>query len=726
MILKSSRPAMLAFIPALLMSTAASANCPVGGVNMIGVAVTSTCNLSMAGKGVHVLQTGSIIKNGASALANASPIYAAIDGKIGDITIDGRIENPTGGGTNAGIWLVEGGLGSIEIDNILIGSTGIIQNVARGINLNSATVNNDIINNGLIHATGLGIYFVDETTLNASLINNGTIRSGSNAVAAGGLGARVIHGTFENYGTWIGATSAISVDTVVQGGIYNHISANMAGRVSASTSDFFNDGTLTLKSGVNIANIAETGGVAAESFVGNFTQGATGILRIYADGLTTRNTNYSALTVSGTATVEGVIDVDVRAGLPTAGVLENVIQAGTLAAFLPTVTDNSITHRFEAVDDGSNNIDLMIFLTGLTNIEGTTQSGTNAGNAARILDGNVDLQGLFGNLNGSQEIAKAVETTLPIVAGDARAVVGGGANAVTRIVQARIEGNYGLSSGDDVAADGHAWAKPFVNKSDQEASSEYSGYQSTAYGIVVGADKVVADDLRAGIALSAGQTDVKARVNGAKQSADVDSYQLISYGSYNLKPDLELHFQADVGYSNIDTRREIPVISAVASGDTDNWRYHVGGGIGKALPVNEATTLNLIARADYSHNRSDGYTEKGAGLLNLSVSDDSSNEFITSVEARAVTNLDQGFAVEATLGVGYDWINDRSKVTTAYQGSAATFTTEGYERNPFMGHAGLGLSKTFENGMRLLGEYEVDAREDYLSHTASAKARWSF
>lgn len=714
-----------------LSGTAFAGSCPGAGLNTISTAITTTCNLA-AGESVEINTGGSIIKN--TSTASLSPIYARIDGTIDHITNDGTIENAGG----SAIYLGEGTstTGTNFDHNVTLNNftnNGTIQNTSRGLYLNSVIITNDLINNGTIDTSSISIFIVDDTRLIGDIINNGTIKSSaSNAfhtTNAPGNGTADLQGKIKNYGIFSGNGYAIFTGTggiTIQGGIYNYTGADMVGAINAPTSNFTNSGVLTLKSGVDLADIAESGNVSAESFVNNFTQTSGGVLRIYADNTTTRNTNYSAITVADTASVAGTINVDVQTGLPTTGTLDNVIQATTLMGSLPTVTDNSLAHKFVAVNDGSNNIDLTISSTGFSTVKETTTGGTNASRAATVIDGTAVLQDLFGSLNSSGDVVAAVNATAPLIAGDASAILGTSLSATNRIIQARIEGSSGMSTGNNPISEKYFWIKPFANLSDQEASNGYNGYNSNSYGIVFGVDGVIAQDVRLGFAVSTSKTNVTSSSSSTKQTADVNTYQLISYGSYALASDLEAHFQADLGYSSIDGKRDMYFTSTTAYSDIDNWNYHLAVGLAKGYRLSDKTTLNLIVNADYTFIDSSSYLETGAGALNLNVSGKHTDELITSLDAHMNHQLSKDLSLKTNLGIGYDWIDDQSKIATSYQGGGASFITEGYHRDPLIGNAGLGVLKTFENGMEVLGQYDLEGREDFISQTGSVKVRWAF
>lgn len=359
----------------------------------------------------------------------------------------------------------------------------------------------------------------------------------------------------------------------------------------------------------------------------------------------------------------------------------------------------------------------------------TAMSNHPAYGAASIIDSTPELISLFAsaNLTGDQQVSNAASQTLPLLTGGSMVAATNALSGINRVVQARIESNRGLSSGDEFLGDKYFWMKPFGSWADQNDRNGVSGFKADTWGLALGADKTLSNTTRLGVALAYAKSNVTGNSAVAPNSADVDIYQLIGYGSYSLNPNTDLNFQVDVGQNKNKGQRTITFVSSVASADYDSVSAHAGVGVGRTIQLNERTQFIPSVRADYTWIKDDGYTETGAGALNLNVASRSTEELILGVDGKIVHNLNDRTALNGTLGVGYDTINNQASITATFAGApGASFVTYGIDPSPWVGHAGLGLTHTMVNGAEVTARYDAEFRQDFLNQTASVKVRWAF
>jgi outer membrane autotransporter protein len=271
------------------------------------------------------------------------------------------------------------------------------------------------------------------------------------------------------------------------------------------------------------------------------------------------------------------------------------------------------------------------------------------------------------------------------------------------------------------------WLKPFGSWADYDDQGAVPGFESSTWGVVLGADATPSSTTRLGLAFAYANANVDSNSSVAPQSMDLDVYQLIGYGSHSLDSNTEVNFQVDAGINNNEGRRVIALTSSVASADYDSYTAHAGVGLARTYAVNPKTTVTPSLRADYTWIKEKSYTETGAGDLNLSVDDRTTSELILGVDANLMHKLDDRTSLTAKLGVGYDVINDDVSITSVFAGApGASFVTNGLDPEPWLGRASLGLVHTLQNGMELSARYDAEVREDFLNQTASIKARWAF
>ncbi|MDD0842651.1 autotransporter domain-containing protein [Pseudomonas sp. Gutcm_11s] len=743
----------------------------------------SAAILLEAGEGVL---TGTSISNLAGATIQGAEIGIYADGQQYDITL-GHIDNAgtilgtnvagvvligtsvTNGITNSGL-ISGGGYGMLlgDASTSLINNSGtitggwyglgVMQSIVEQID-NSGTISSDgaglvadsgsaishVNNSGTISGEDFAIQLLFDSHIDR-LTNSGTISSPYLAIAVAedgssidniditGTKARVIGDVFSTSSTFTlksGATfsneNAYAVDRFV---IENGATLRMGTGTSSSgeldagittLSGFSNAGTLSLAAGV-------TGTIH-----GNYSQASSGTLKI---GVAS-DSSYGKLVVDGTAKLASnakiVVDVSNPNYAFSAKSLQDVLSATTLQSDGTfAVSDNSQLFNFSAVKDG-NTVDLTLAKAASV-LDSVQSTGNNpAEGAANVLDEaiendpNGELAANFVGLTSEQEVSDAVTQTLPTVAGNTSNATGRTLAGINRIIQSRQGENSGLSSGDAPLSEQNLWIKTFGSWADQDERSGISGYDADTKGLAIGADAAVSETTRLGLAFAYAETNVDSDSSIAPQDAQIDTFQLIGYGSYALAPDTELNFQLDAGQNRNESTRHMPFAGTTAKADYDGYNVHAGIGIGHSLRLSEQLTFVPSVRADYTWIESESYHEKGAGALNLDVDSNDAEELLLSVDGKVDYSLSEATVLSANLGAGYDVIDEDSSITSTYAGAAgAAFKTPGMDMEPWLARAGLGLTHTLEGGTEVSLRYDAEARSDFTQQGASLKARWAF
>ncbi|WP_159453048.1 autotransporter outer membrane beta-barrel domain-containing protein [Pseudogulbenkiania subflava] len=644
-----------------------------------------------------------------SGYSYAAGIYAT--------TLNGTLENSGTISSQADYW----GSG-IRLDTVnetgLIHNTGTISGQAAfGFGAEIHTLNGTLYNEGTLSGSGseygIGAYI---NNLNGTLINRGTIsgESDQHAYSLYGYNESGTTGTIENLSTGV-MNGAINIWNLNGGSL-----------------QFTNSGLIDLSNAHS----------AFQSYIGgDFTQTASGTLRIAASGSNTGN--YSQLAVSGNASIAGRIDVNVSEvnTLAVGATLANVVTAGNLSGNFTSVTDNSAMFNFQsqATEGTGGHIDLKVIKALTATQAANDNSNSPALGAAGVIDNlvdngtsNSDMQTVItelGKLETSQQVSNAVSQLLPLTTAGVGQTISGALHSSNRIVQSRQEGQLGRSSGDDALSDRKLWFKPFGSWAEQENHNGASGYDANTYGFVLGADAEIKAQNRLGLAFAYSRSDVDSKSTVARQSATVDTYQLVAYGSHSLSDAMDLSFQADVGLHDTQGDRQIDFggINRIARSDYSSWSAHVGTGLARSYALSTKTTLTPSIRADYTVIHDDGYTETGADALNLIVDGNRTEELVLSLEGKLTHNLSDRTTLLASLGGGYDFMNEQSSITAAFAGSpSAAFTTKGIDPSPWLARGGLGLVTKLNNGVELSARYDVEIREGFTNQTASLKARWMF
>ena len=473
---------------------------------------------------------------------------------------------------------------------------------------------------------------------------------------------------------------------------------------------------------------------------GDYTQSSGGVFKTTVSS----NSSFGKLTVTGTANISGSASVNVLTvnTLAAGQTLSGVVSAGTLSGNFSGVIDNSALFNFTSVLNG-NQIDLAVSAASTAGVsDSVSATGMSpATGAARVLDswissgpatGDIStVTTAFGQLETQQQVSQAATQTLPLLSAGGNAAIANLQHQVQTVFQNRMSGLRGLSSGDGELSDGKLWAKAFGSRADQDDHQSVAGYDANSWGLVFGGDGQYNPSTRIGAAFSFAKTaiDGSASVSGTSHDANIGSYQLSLYSSHDLEQGSFVDVQFDVGQSNVEGKRHISFggLNRTAKSDYDALFAHAGVALGKTLNLSEATSFTPSVRADYAWVRSESYTETGAGALNLNVDSDTSAEFILGVDGRLNHRLSENARLTASVGVGYDLINDQSSLTSAYAGSPGlSFRTYGQDQSPWLVRGGLGVVINKSGGFEFSLAYDVEGRKDFLNQTASAKAKWAF
>jgi outer membrane autotransporter protein len=546
--------------------------------------------------------------------------------------------------------------------------------------------------------------------------------------------ASLITGSIINTGTIQGGNAAILVNSgaTITGGITN--SGFLDGKVNLGASSLYLNGTTGRVSGeingFTDSKVYVNGTFTSEApiKVGHFEINSGGLFNMAHDvgilaPVTFINSGTLAIAAGDTVTISG----------------HNFVQTAS-GTFSPTIT-NSGVGRLVVTENASLDGDLTIAAAnpGTGVLESVTNQGnTPATGAATVLDvliddylyggtGNADIDALLnalGALSTEEEVSNAVSQLLPLLTGGSQIAAGAALNGINRVIQARIESNRGLSSGEGFLGDKKFWMKPFGSWADQNDRKGVSGYEANIWGLALGSDTILNDRTRLGVSFAYANANVDG--NDRLQQADVDVYQLVGYGSYSLDPDTELNFQIGLGKNQNSGRRLIPLLSEVAQSDYSSLTANAGLGIGHTYSLSEKTRLTASARADYTWMKDDGYTETGSSG-NLTVNGRSSKELILSVDGKVNHQVNEKINLSANLGVGYDALNERASITAAFAGApGASFVTYGLDPSPWILRAGLGLTYLANDRTEVTARYDAEMRDDFNNQTASVKVRWTF
>jgi len=722
-----------------------------GSITVLGVGYDEASSYGIYAHNVYgtinnsgLLQVASISED-ADNSAYGIYINDDIDGDIinsGTITVSAV--TPNDNASAVGIYTggdVGGTITNSGTINVLSESTDDFAS-AYGIRI-SNELNGSITNSGTIIATGNGseaeAYGISTGNLNsgASITNTGTITVAGNATDSDGFAVGIGANDFSSDAT-ITNSGTITVTANNPGNGYSLYLISGDGTAENTgilSGNLFLGGSLNMNNSGLIALPSQANSGDAASIGGDYTQGTGGVLSL---GVAS-DSDYTTLDVGGTAdfTDSSTLRVRLDAGNSYAGAtLTDVITSGDLVHpedFI--VMDNSLAYNFTASVTGDD-VSIESTSTGLTTVsDAVAGSGkASASGAATVVDDLLDngsdemvdaLSALFGDATTEGDVNDAVNQLLPLMSGSTARVSLDNLHASQLLIQSRLDLAAGLSSGDAFVTDRSGWLKPFGSWSDQQDRNGASGYDARTGGLALGADGLLSDNnTRVGAAVIYSRSNVDSNATAASQRARINSYQGVLYGSYNLDKVTSVDVQADIGFNTNDGKRS--VAGMTAHSDYNSWSQHIGAGIGRSYALASKTTFIPSLRADFANITTESYSETGAGLFNLNVEDDSTQEFIIGAGGKLQQGITDYAKVSVNAGIGYDVINDPASIDSNFAGGGATFATRGIDPSPWIGQAGVGLTIDQFKGVEITTRYDLEARSDYTNQTGSVRLKMPF
>lgn len=498
-----------------------------------------------------------------------------------------------------------------------------------------------------------------------------------------------------------GYTGATNIDggiLNVAGSLVSAVNVNAGGTLRGKGSI----GSLTVNSG---GTFAPGNSIGTMTVVGNasFGAGSTYEAEIAADGTS------DLLAVGGTASLAGtlsVLGIAYPVGYPDAQDYTILTADGGVSGTFDRVTDNlpdvDVTATYNAKD----------VVIGYDKTADTTSAKEIYPNslqaslgAGRLFAGNLrqrgQLHGLSGQMPGSM---------VPLAYGPTEGKLSTG-NSVTGLP------HYGVA----------AWASVLGLSQNVDAHGGVPGYDAGTYGLASGIDSTF--DLggalgRAGLAFGYTNTDA----DSGASSADIDAWHVGIYGGVENGP-FALSGALSYAWQDYDFSRDIPFIGgggATAAGESNGKLFAASleasydlaerMGIRQDIGFRFAPTVSL----DHIHASRDGFTETGAGVLNMVVGgDDISRTWLgagIAMSTRIVGESGVVFTPELQLMYEHNVGDDRAVTASQIVAATASFTTPGVLEDDDLVSVGAGLGIGFNERTSLKLRYDGSFGSNTQSH----------
>ncbi len=585
---------------------------------------------------------------------------------------------------------------------------------------------------GEVGTDDIAILFKGDTTVYSALVPVPT--SGNNTV--NNYGEISTSAT----GTAIKIESGNSVIANYHGGTISGLTA-IDSSTAGGTISITNRGTI---SGDIDLNAATTATLDVGNSALTINNGYVSTLNLSANSAT----NFGKITTTGTL-VNAATSVGVTIGgyIPNNATFKVVDTGATGITAVPSVISSS-SPIFNFSGDKTTG-DLILTAT-RANSYNSYASNPDASAAGAVLNNLAinntatgDMQTVLGNLDSltsGDEIAQSLNSMVPEV--DA-GVFNNTTSSLYNFVGASIDranevlnvassdlAKTGISSGDEINLNG-IWGKGYGSYLTQGTRKGVLGYDAWNAGTAIGIDHLFNDNITLG--LSGGYAYGKVFSDANSGRTVINSGQGTVYGGYqDKKYPYFIDAAGSFAWNWYDGKRDVNVGTAInrqanAAYDGQQYGAYIGGGYNFDLGNN--VKLTPLASLQYSHLRLEGYTERGAGSMNLTTKSQNYNLLQSGVGAGVSYSMKSKYGVFTPEAHGkwlYDFMGDDMAMTSTFNGGGASFNSNGCKPAQSSFNAGGKLSFDMDNNVSLVGTCDTEIKDQFFGIYGSVAVRYSF
>ncbi|ORE92189.1 outer membrane autotransporter barrel domain-containing protein [Stappia sp. 22II-S9-Z10] len=281
----------------------------------------------------------------------------------------------------------------------------------------------------------------------------------------------------------------------------------------------------------------------------------------------------------------------------------------------------------------------------------------------------------------------------------------------------------------DLDEDSCIWGGASVLAANQSNRGGGVGYDADVWSLSAGVQVQVRPDWYVGASLGYENSSIDG--SGGRQRTRGDSV----VGGLSLKHDIgpwQLAAAVAGTYGSFDSRRSIglPGFASTARGDLDSAAI-----AGRLRASYVASTGAFYAKPqvdlDVIYSHADGYTESGAGILNLSVDsiDEVAVRATPALELGARVGLGESAFLRAYARGGVSFSSLDGVTTSAHLAAAGPGVGDFDTTLPvadIVGHVAAGLEVTGLKGFGVRAEYDGAFGDGFDSHAGMVRLRWDF
>lgn len=287
-----------------------------------------------------------------------------------------------------------------------------------------------------------------------------------------------------------------------------------------------------------------------------------------------------------------------------------------------------------------------------------------------------------------------------------------------------LAGGASLPSSSPDAASKGLWIRGYGGDGNTHSDGNAAASRLRGSALSIGFDTQVRDGIRIGVAATDGTSRLSTDNN---ESGKTRGTALAVYGSYATGP-WNFSGSASMGWGKNHLDRNVTVggLNRLASSDFDSHTLSAYGEASHAI-VMDGWTLQPLAGLSLSRNKADGFTETGAGALNLQVAEQTLNSSKVMLGAKA--SFDTGrIRFEPRIIWAHEFGDLNTPMTAQFQGAATAspFQVSGATLKRDTLILGLGASGSIDKGVDLFADVQTEhnSRQNNLAVLAGLRARW--
>ncbi len=285
------------------------------------------------------------------------------------------------------------------------------------------------------------------------------------------------------------------------------------------------------------------------------------------------------------------------------------------------------------------------------------------------------------------------------------------------------------AGGDGFAAafrDQGVWGRGFGKFTTNSGDGNSPGFNRTIAGGLAGDDASVRDDLRVGLALGYARSDVTG--NRGSGNALADSYNVSAYAGWTPGAWFVDGSQG-VTYNRFDTRRSLTAgaLARTATGNTSGIDVGTSVVAGRRFAI-AGFVVEPSADLRYDYLQTDGYTESGAGILDLT----NKAETAHALRGGLGGKLSRAFAVDGGVQLEpevsarweHDVLNRYYSANQSLDGAGFTVTAAKPGRDAAV--LGTGIAVVLGDRLKLYAHYDAELRSNQTDHAITSGFRYNW